>query len=65
MELKLTEHKSVLLNAFTSRATLTFSTSSALYWMKQLFKINTNTVKNGCSFPHELFPIVPGIKNVI
>ena len=26
---------------------------------------NTNSVKNGYSFPHEHIPIVPGIKNVI
>ena len=25
----------------------------------------TNSVKNGCSFPHEHFPIVPGSKNFI
>ena len=30
--------------------------------MKQLFIIKTNSVKNGCSFPHEYFPIVPGLK---
>ena len=41
---------------------MTYSTSGALYGMKQLFIINTNSVKNGCSFPHEHFPIVPGIK---
>ena len=30
--------------------------------MKQLFLIETNSVKNGCSFPHKHFPIVPGFK---
>ena len=30
--------------------------------MKQLFRIKTNSGKNGCSFPHEHFPIVPGLK---
>ena len=30
--------------------------------MEQLFILNTNSVKNGCSFPHEHFSIVPGIK---
>ena len=49
MDLKLTEYKIFLLSAFTSCATLTFSTSGALYWMKQLFIIKTNSVKNGCS----------------
>ena len=27
-----------------------------------MFLINTNSVKNGCSFPHEHLPIVPGLK---
>ena len=49
----------------TTFSTLTFSTSGALYWMKQLLIIKKNSVMNGCSFPHEHFPIVPGIKNVI
>ena len=31
----------------------------------QLFTFNTNSVKNGCFFPHEHFPIVPGVENVI
>ena len=30
--------------------------------MKQLFIIKVNFIKNGCSFPHEHFPIVPGIE---
>ena len=42
-----------------------YSLSGALYWMKQLFIIKVNFIKNGCSFPHEHFPIVPGIRNVI
>ena len=41
---------------------MTYSTSGALYWMKQLFIIETNSVKNGCSFPQEHFPIYPGLK---
>ena len=30
--------------------------------MKLFFKINKNSMKNGCCFPHEHFPIVPGLK---
>ena len=33
--------------------------------MKQLFIIKVNLIKNGCCFPHEHFPILPGIKKVI
>ena len=47
---------------FFSWATLTYSTSSALYWLKQLFIIKTDSVKNGCSFPHEHFRMYPGLK---
>ena len=53
------------LRGYTATATLTFSLSAALYWMKQLFRIETNFVKNGCSFPHEHVSIVPWIKNVV
>ena len=49
MDINLTESKRFLLSAFTSWATLMFSTSSALYWMKQLFKIKTDSDKDGCS----------------
>ena len=50
MDLKLTEYKKrFLLSAFTSWATLTFSTSGALYWMKQLFINKTDSGKDGCS----------------
>ena len=41
---------------------MTNSTSGALYWIKQLFIIKRNSVKNACSFPHELFLVVPGIE---
>ena len=44
-------------------ATLTYSTSGALYCMKQHFIIKTTFLKNGCSFSNERFPIVPGIWN--
>ena len=59
MELNLTEYKKLWLTAFTS------STSGALYWMKQLFIIKTNSVKNGCCLSNQRFPIVPRIKNDI
>ena len=54
-----------MLSAFTSRASLTFSTSGALYWMKHLFIIKRKFRRNECSFPHEHFPIIPANKNVI
>ena len=41
---------------------MTYSLGGALYWMKQQFIIKVNFIKNGCSFPHEHFPIVPGMK---
>ena len=41
---------------------MTNSTSGALYWMKQLFIIKTNSVKIECSFPHEHFRLYPGLK---
>ena len=43
---------------------MTYITSGALYCMKQLSVIKTNSVKNGCSFPLERHSIVPGIKNI-
>ena len=48
-------------NKVISWATLTYSTSFALYWMKQLFIIKTISVKNGCSLSNDHFPILPGI----
>ena len=65
VDLKMTEHQSLLAKRIYSWATLTYSTSGALYWMKQLFIIKSNSAKNGYFFPHEHFLIVPGIKNVI
>ena len=49
----------------TSWATLIYFKSGALYWMKQLFIIKTNSVNNRCSLPNEHFSIVPGIESVI
>ena len=65
MDLELSENKKLLLSAFTSWSTVTFSTSGALYWMKQLSIIKTISVKKECSLSNQCFPIVPGIKNVI
>ena len=62
IDLKLTKYQSLLAKRVYLLPTLTYSTSGALYWMKQFFINNTNSVKNGCSFPHEHFPIVPGLK---
>ena len=46
-------------------ATMTISTSGALYWMRQLFMNKSNFFKIGCSLSNERFPIVPVIKIVI
>ena len=62
MELKLSEYKKFL-SKRVYLLSLTYSSSGALYWMKQLFIFKVNFFKNGCSFPHEHFPIVPGIEN--
>ena len=51
-------------NGFISWTALIYSTSGALYWMKQLFIFKTNPVKNGCSLSNERFSIVPGIESV-
>ena len=42
---------------------MTFFTSGALYWMKQLFVNEETFVKNGCSLSNEHFPIELGIYN--
>ena len=49
-------------NKFISWATLTYSTSGALYWTKQLLIIKTNSVKNGCFFLISFFRLYPGVK---
>ena len=65
MELKLTEYGKLSSERVYLLSYIDVFLSSALYWMKQLFIIKVNFIKNGCSFPHENFPIVPGIKNII
>ena len=65
MELKLTEYEKLLPKRVYRMSYIDVFFSSAFYWMKQLFINNTNSDKNGCSFRHEHFPIVPGIENVI
>ena len=49
-------------NEFISWATLTYSTSGALYWMKQLCIIKTNSVKNGCFFLMSIFRLYPRLE---
>ena len=49
MELKLTEYKKLLAKRFYLLSNIDIFTGGALYWMKQLFFIKTNAVKNGCS----------------
>ena len=65
MELKLTEYEKLLSKRVYLLSYIDVFSSGTLYWMKQLFIIKVNFFKNGCSFPHEHFPIVPGIENVI
>ena len=60
LDLKLSEYQSLLAKR-VSRARLTYSTSGAMYWTKQLFIIESNSVKNGCPHSNEHFSIVPGI----
>ena len=59
--LKLTEYELLLAKRVYILSSLIYSTSGAFYWMEQLFKIKTNSVKSGCSFTHEHFSIVPVI----
>ena len=47
---------------FINWATMTYSTRSALYWMKQLFIIKTNSVKNEYFFLMSIFRLYPGLK---
>ena len=49
-------------NELISRSTLTYFTSGALYWMKQLFIINTNSVEKGCFFLMSNFRLYTGLK---
>ena len=49
MDLTLTEYKNVLAQRVYFFGYIDFSTSGALYWIKQLFIIKRNSVKNGCS----------------
>ena len=50
--------KSFWLGAFTSWVTLTFSLGAALYWMKHLCLIDSNSVANGRSLSWKHFPIL-------
>ena len=48
MDLKLTEYKKLLAKRVYLLSYIDIFYSGALYWMKQLFIIKTNSVKNGC-----------------
>ena len=63
--LKFTEYESHLAELVYLWSYIFIFYKGALYWMKQLFIINTDSVKNGCSLSIEHFPIVPGIEIVI
>ena len=65
MDLKLTENKKNFAKRVYLLSYFDNFYSGALYWMKKLFIFNTNSVKTGCFFPNEHFPIVPGIKKDI
>ena len=64
-ELKLTEYEKLLPKRVYLLSYIEDFLSGALYWMKRLLIINVKFLKHGLSFPHDYFPIVPGIKNVI
>ena len=64
-ELKLTEYKKLLSKRVNILSYIDVFCERCICWIKQLLNIKVNSIKNGCSFPHEHFPIVPGIKNVI
>ena len=62
IDLKFTESQSLLAKRVCLVSYIDiFYKCTGLYWMKQLFIFEINSVKNGCSFPPEHFPIVPGI----
>ena len=54
--------RNAYLNEFMFWATLTYFSSGALHWMKQLFIIETNFVKNGYSFRMSIFRLYSGLK---
>ena len=61
MKLKLTKNKKLLAKRVYLLSYIDIFLSAALYWMKQLFIIDSNSVKNGCSFCQERFRIVTGV----
>ena len=62
IDLKLTGYQSLLTKRVYFLRYDDIVLSSALYWMKQQFVKETNSVKNGCSLSNEYFPIASGIK---
>ena len=64
VDLKLTEDHLLLTKRVYLLSVIGVFTSSAFYWMIQLFITKTIFVKNRFSLSNEHFAIVPGIKNV-
>ena len=65
VDLNLTEYQSLLSKRFYLLSYIDICYKRCIYWMRQLFIFKTKSVKNGHFFPHEHFPILPGIKNAV
>ena len=65
MELKLTEYEKLLPKRAYLLSYIDVFFKRCIVLDETTVKIKVNFIKNGCSFPHERFPIVPGIENVI
>ena len=63
-ELKSTEYntKDSYLKEYIYWVTLTYCLGGALYWMKQLFIVKVNFIKNGCYLSSKHFSILPQSK---
>ena len=64
-QLKMTEYRKLLCNRVNCLRHIDQFLCVALNWMKQLFIIETNIVKNGCSLSIDNFSVLLGSKFVI
>ena len=64
VDLKLTDQKSHLAKRVYLLSYIDIFSSGALYWMKQMSIGETKSIKIGCSFSNEHFPIVNGTSNL-
>ena len=65
MELKLTEYEKLLSKRVYLLSYIDVFFKRCIVLDETTVHIEVNFIKNGCSFPHEHFPIAPGIENVI